>query len=51
LIAVMIRFWHGQMRIHTLATMIVPSMAPTWMKAARPLKVRQRRTTTPKRRT
>ena len=32
--------WAGTMRIHTFATMIVPSMAPVWMYAARPLSTR-----------
>ena len=30
--------WAGMITNRTLATMIVPSIAPTWMKAPRPLK-------------
>ena len=40
----------GTMRIQTLATMIVPSIAPTWMNAARPLRTRLSVYTTAKRR-
>src|SRR5687767_521509 len=36
LAAVMILRWLGQIRIQTLAAMMVPKMAPMWMKSARP---------------
>ena len=36
LVAAMILRWFGQMRIHTLANMMVPKMPPRWMNTARP---------------
>ena len=42
LIAAMILRCDGQIRIQTLAAMIVPRMAPSWMKTARVEKMRDR---------